>query len=129
MAAVDVQGFIQHLRCKVAGEGERQAQCSGHLRAIKAAAQDIELHMCTRAGCRDYAGLAIIGKIALQFHHVAREGVRVAVQCPADRCGNALVASGGAAQSKVYPARVKRVQCAKLFGNDQWRMVGQHDAA
>ena len=129
VAAVDVQRLIQHLRCKVACEGEGKAQGRRDLCAVEAAAQDSELHIRASARRGDDAGLAIISKIALQFHHIARKSIWVAVERPPDRGCDALVAPRRTAEPQINSAGIQRIQCSKLFSNDQGGMVGQHDAA
>ena len=86
-------------------------------------------HVRARARRRDDAGLAVVGEIALQLHHVLREGVGVAVQRPAHRARDALVRSRRAAEAEVDAAGEQRVERAELLGDHQRRVVGQHDAA
>ena len=107
----------------------RAAQRRGELRAERARSQDPQRHVRARAGGRGNAGAPVVGEIALQLHHVAREGIGVAVQRPPHRLRDALVRSRCAPQPQVDPPRKERIERAELFGDDQRRMVGQHDPA
>ena len=48
---------------------------------------------------------------------------------PAERPSGCRVTPGCAAEAQVDAARKERFERAELFCNDQWRMIGQHDAA
>ena len=113
----------------MAGKGVRQAEHRGQLRAEQAGAKNIERHVraCARRGAD--AGPAVIGKIALQLHHIAREGIGIAVQIATHRGGHALVGARGAAQPQINSAGEQRIERAELFGDHDRRMIGQHDAA
>ena len=111
------------------GEGIGQAEHRGELRAEQRGAENPQVRPGAGAGRGGDSGAAVVGKVALQFHHVVGEGVGIAVERAADRAGDTLVAAGRAAEAEVDAAGEQRVQGAELFGDLQRRMVGQHDAA
>ena len=84
--------------------------------------------MRPRARRRADAGLSVIGEIALQFEHILREGVGIALQRPPERPRDDLVRSRRAAQPQIDPARKQRVERAELLGDHQRRVIGEHDA-
>ena len=63
----------------------------------------------------------------LQFDHIAREVFNIAAQRAAQGMGCHLVSTWRASQAKVNAAGIKAGQSAKLFGDDQGRVIGQHD--
>ncbi len=72
---------------------------------------------------------SVVGEVALELEHVAREGIGVAVEGAADRLRHPLVRSRRPAEPEVDPAGEQRVERAELLGDHQGRMVGQHDPA
>jgi hypothetical protein len=66
---------------------------------------------------------------ALQLHHVAGKVFLGLHAVAAQRTHGGAIGAGGAAQAQVDAARVQLGQRAEGFGDDQGRMVGQHDAA
>ena len=125
--AVDLQRVIQRLRREVAGKGVGQAQHRRDLRAEQAGAEDIELHIGTRTGSGPDPGAPVIGEIALQLDHVAREGIGIAVEIAAQRGGDPLVAARRAAQPQIDSPGEERVERAELLRDHQRGMIGQHD--
>ena len=111
------------------GEGVGQPERGGQLRAERAGAENP--HVDVRAGTRrrDDPGLAVVREIALQFHHVLREGIGVGFQRAAHRAGDALIGAGRAAETEVDAAGEQRVERAELLRDRQRRVVGEHDAA
>ena len=69
-----------------------------------------------------------LAEVVLQLDHVARKVVGVAVEVAPQRERGALVGAGRAAETEVDAPRVQRVEGAELLGDDQRRMVRQHDA-
>ena len=110
-------------------EGVRQAQSRGELPAVGARAEDKERHVEPRPGHRlDLLARLGVFEIMLQFHHVARERVRVG-EVAAHGTGRDPVRARRAAEPEVDAAGIQRRQRAELFGDGQGRVVGQHDAA
>src|SRR3546814_12715017 len=64
-----------HFPCTtlVRSEGVREPEHRRELRAEQARSEDPDRHASARAGHRADTGLAVIGEIALQLHHVAGE--------------------------------------------------------
>ncbi len=114
----------------MAGEGVGQAQMGRQLRTIGRGAQDPDRHGLTLAGIGDDA---LIGRRRSeplhQLHHILREGVDVALKCAPQRPRRGLVRTGRAAEPQIDTAGMQGVQGAELLGDDQGRVVGQHDAA
>jgi hypothetical protein len=79
------------------------------------------------AGGGANAGLAVIGEIALQFDHILREGVAVALQPAAHRAAT-IWSEPGARPSpdRSDPGTERRAY--RTARRHQRRMVGQHDA-
>ncbi len=81
-----------------------------------------------RDGVHQLARLRL-AEVGLQFHDVLREGVGPRRCRPPQRARRHRVGAGRAAEAEVDASRVKRLERAELFGDDQRRMIGQHDAA
>ena len=114
----------------MAGEGVGQPQMGRQLRPIGRGAQNPDRHGLALAGVGDDALIRRRGREPLhQLHHVLREGVDVALQRAAQRPRRRLIRAGRAAQAQVDAARMQGVQRAELLGDDQGRVVRQHDAA
>ena len=129
VAAIDRDRLIHRGGREVRGKGVWQPERGGELRTEQAGAQNPQRHLCACARGRADPRLPVIGEIALQFHHVARERLRIAFQRAAKRARYPLVRSRRASQPQIDPAGIQRVERAELFGDHQRRMVGQHDPA
>ena len=112
------------------GEGIGQPQIGRELRAEGAGTEDPDLDVLPLAG-HGAQRLAFGGgaEVFHQFHDVAREVVHVAGEVPPHRPRRHLVRSRRAAEAEIDPARMQRRERAELLGDDQRRVVGQHDAA
>ncbi len=71
----------------------------------------------------------VASEIAHQLNDVVGELVGVRREVAAHRISRRLVGSGSAAEAQVDAAREERFQGPELLGDDQRRMVGQHDPA
>ncbi len=115
-------------KCEARCEG--QAKHGRELRAKRARAENPERHLQPHAG-HGAEGLVRldVAEERLQFQHVMRKilgrGRKVA---PHRACGE-LVGARRAAQPEIDPPGIKRFQRAELLGDDQRRMVRQHDPA
>src|ERR1700734_3196880 len=68
---------------------------------------------------------ALFAEISLQLDHVTWKGVGGARVAP--HCGHrVLIRSGGPSQAEVDSARVHRLECAKLLGDRERRVIRQH---
>ena len=113
----------------MAGEGVGEPQLSGQLGAEQAGAQKPDRH--AQAGARHGAdGLVLGGRFEPldQFDHVARKLVG-AFEIATQSARGGAVRAGRAAQAQVDPVGEQGLQRAELFGHDQRRVIGQHDAA
>ena len=129
VATIDRQRLVERVGGEMRGEGVGQAKDRGELRAEQAGAEYPHLRRGAGArGCAN-AGAAIVGEIALQLDDVVGELVRVAVQVAAQCLCDTLVRSRRASQPKVDPPGKQRIERPELFGDDQRRMIGQHDPA
>ena len=68
-------------------------------------------------------------EIAHQLDDIVRELVGVRREVAAHRISRCLVGAGRAAEPEVDAAGEERFQRPELLGDDQRRMVGQHDPA
>ena len=111
-------------------ERVRQPKRRGKLRTEEARAQDPDRHIETRTRHRTHRLAGLRGpKIVLELDHVAREVVDVPRQSSPERVGGALVSAGCPPDPEVDPARMERFERPELFGDDEGRVVRQHDTA
>ena len=112
------------------GKRKRQAHHGGQLRPVQAGAQQPQRHPQPgpRHGANALAWLHRF-KVIMQFLHILRKRVGTGMRVAAQRAGGQLVGAGSAAQAQVNASWVQRGQRAKLLGNHQRGMVGQHHAA
>jgi len=64
-----------------------------------------------------------------ELQHVLREGIGVAVERPSQRPRCGVVRAGSASEPEVDSSGKERFEGAELLGDDQRRMIRQHDAA
>src|SRR5690606_12629347 len=77
---------------------------------------------------RPHWGIDIVGrKIAKDVSHFFRKAVHRDHSVGADGAGCFLIGSRCPSQSQINPSREQRPECAKLLGNNEWRMVRQHN--
>ena len=112
------------------GERERQAQRRRELGAEQARPQDPDRNLEAGPGY----GLNALARlrrleIALQLDDVLREAVDVADQGPPQGMGDGQIAARRPAETEIDPAGKQRFQGAELLGDDERRVVRQHDAA
>jgi hypothetical protein len=121
--------LVEQPRRELRREREGQAERAGQLRAKRAGTEqpDSDLRARARHGLDALArrGRREIKKQVLQQLREPIARLRIA----AERAGRGLVRTGGPAEPKVDAAGVKRIQCAELLGDDERRVVRQHDAA
>ncbi len=112
------------------GEGEREAHRPGQLGAEQAGAEDPDLEVGTapRHGPHPLSGLGRT-KVGEELVDVVGEAVRAADQRPAQRIGRRLIGPRRAPEAEIDPPGMKRVERAELFGDDQRRVIGEHDPA
>ena len=121
---------ISLLGREMRGEGEGQARA--RRRAARRRGSSPGSRPARRARARHgahRAGRAAAREIGHQLQHVLREVVDVAGEGAAQRPRGALVGARRAAEAEIDAAGIERLQGAELLGDDQRRVVGQHDAA
>ncbi len=129
--SVGGQGGIERFGAEVVGEGEGQPEHAGQLSAEDGRPQEphfgqIPVAWCgRRVGGRSFKRRQVVD----QFHHVIGEAVRVQIAAAAQRPGGDLIGTGGTPETQIDAARMQRFQRPELLGNDQRRMVGEHDPA
>ena len=106
----------------------RQAELGGKLRAKETRAENPDWHVETGAGnsLNRLSGLKRAEK-RLKFAHVLGKTVR-AGWITAQRPQRALISPGSAAKAEIDAPGVKRFERAKLFSDDDRRMIWQHDS-
>src|SRR5690606_21744022 len=129
VGAVDVDGLHHQLWSEVRRKGVGQAKIRGQLSTKQAGAQDPELRCQAFARYGGDRQTRIFGKIFHEFHDIARERIWVRVEVAAQGARCDLIGARSPAQAQVDAPGVERLKRAELFGNDQRRMVRQHDAA
>ena len=111
------------------GEGVGQPERRGELRAIEAGAEDPQRHLEPRSRHRLHE-LARLQRAEqrLQFEDVVRK-ILGAGGVAAQGAQRLLVGPRRAAEAEIDAAGIERFQRAELFGDDDRRMIGQHDSA
>ena len=125
-----MQRLEQHIRREVRGEGKRQAELCGELRAIQAGAK--QPHRNFLAVARNRAHLRVrVDRVepVHQFRHIAREVIDIATHMTAQRSHSGLIAARRAAKAEIDTSGIQRIERAELLSDHQRRVVGQHDAA
>ncbi len=89
---------------------------------------DLDILAFAGHGAHALAGLGWL-EIVHQLDDVLREAVGAGFEIAAQRPRGQHVGAGRAAEAKVDAAGMERGERAELLGNDQRRVVGQHDAA
>ncbi len=117
------------------GEGEREPEDGGGLGAVVARAEQPDLGFEVLARDRRYApGRVLLAEAALEEpdHLLELTGEVLG----AERVGGApqgggghRVGAGGATDAEIDPPRVERLEHPELLGDDQRRVVGEHDPA
>ena len=112
-------------------EGVGQAEHGGELRAIGRWSRGSTPRRPGPSPGTARTLLARLGRleIAHQFDDVLRETVDAGIEVAAQRPRGHHVGAGRAAEPEIDAAGMKRRQRAELLGDDQRRVVGQHDAA
>ena len=112
------------------GKGEWQPQIGRDLRAIEAGPQDPDRHLQPGAGNRLHR-LVRFGRleVADQLDDILGKLVDAALQVPAHGAGGDLIRPGRPAEAQLDPPRMQRGEGAELLGDQQRRVVRQHDAA
>ena len=129
LGPVDGHRVEQRGRGEVGREGERQAEGCGQSGAEQRRPEDVERHIGTASGNGiDLRDQRFAAQIALQFQDVLREAVRRCV-VPPEGAHRRLIRARRPPQPEIDAARVDRGQRAELFGDGEWRMVGQHHPA
>ena len=126
---VGVERVHQGSRREVRREGVRQSEHRGQLGTVETRPQDPDGDVLTAA--RDGPDVVIrprLMQVALQLDDIAREVVGVAVEVSAKRERGPLVGAGRTAEPEIDASGIQRIQGAELFGDDERRVVRQHDA-
>lgn len=112
------------------GEGIGQAEHGGELRAIEAGAKNPDRHGLALARHGAQALAFLRGQeIAHQLDDILRETVSAGLEVAPQGARGVHVGAGSPAETEIDAARKQGGQRAELLGDDQRRMVGQHDAA
>ena len=130
LRAVDSQRRHQGRRRKMRGKCEGQAQRGRQLRAVGARSEQPDRNI--RSGPRHRPhGLVRMHRPQqrLQLQNIAGKVLGGARNIPPQRLRRALIGAGRTAKTEIDAVAVKRLQRAELLGDDQWRVIGQHDAA
>jgi hypothetical protein len=127
--AVNLQREHKRVGSEVGSKGVGQAELSRKLRAKEAGAENPNWHVETRAwNCLDrLSGLQRTEK-RLKFTHVIGEAIG-AGGIAAKSAQGSLISAGSAAKPEIDTPGIERFQRAKLFRDDDGRMIGQHDSA
>ena len=127
LATVDLQRLQQHGWRKMGGKTERQAHRRSQLGTVEAGAQQPDWQMQPLPGyCLHRANL--VAKVTHQLADIGRELIHLTAALASEGPHGALIGAGGPAKAEIDAVGIERSQGAKLFGNDQRRVVRQHDA-
>ena len=130
LLAIDLDRLHQRRGRKVRGEGVGEPERGRELRAEEAGAKNPDRHVEAGARHRAHAPARRCRlEIALQLHHVAGKVVDVAGERAPERVRSHLVRSRRTPDAEVDPPWIERFEGAELLGDDQRRMVRQHDTA
>ena len=128
-AAIDVQRRQSVLRGEMSGESEGEPKMPGELRAEAARSEkpDGDVQSCSGEGANVLVGFGF-GEQFAQFGKKLRKIVATAeFSAQSAHCWE--IGSGSASQAKIDAAGIQAFQRAELFGDDEWSMVREHDAA
>ena len=125
------QRRVEQLGCEVVGERVRQSQEPRQLGAEERRTEEPHLGEVTPAGIRRWvARRAVAGQeVVDELHDVVGKRVRLRVRRAPKGPDRHGVGPGRTPEPEVDPPRVQRLQGAELLGDDEGRVVGQHDAA
>jgi len=128
--AVQFQCFVELCWCEVRGESEGESEHGCELCAEGAGAQKPYGHAAALTGDGPYFGGRIFGaEIVQQLDDVVGELVDVAIEVTSKGLGGDLVGTGSTAESEVDAAGIQCFEGAELFGDNEWSVIGEHDAA
>ena len=119
----------QIVRSEMRRERERQSHHRGELRAEQARSEQPDRHV--EPGARHSAHALAghrFGEVTQQLGDVVGEGVGAADEIATQRAGSGLVGARRAAETEIDPAGIERGERAELLGDDERRVVRQHDA-
>ena len=122
---------VEHIGGREVGsESEWKAEMRSKLRAVQAGAKHPDGNLQARAG-KGSDGLAGSGRfeIVLELEDVFCEAIGAGGEIAAKCAGGELVGARSAAEAEIDSAGKKRGERAELFGDDQRRMIGEHNAA
>ncbi len=120
---------FQRLGSEMGGEGVRQSEHGGELRAEQRRTEHVQRDIGPAAGCRlDARNPRRAGQVALEFEHILRKVVGGQYVAP-QGAGGGLVTPGRSTKTKIDPTGMKTGERAELLHDHQRRMVRQHDAA
>ncbi|SOC36994.1 hypothetical protein SAMN05892877_103336 [Rhizobium subbaraonis] len=128
--AVDLQCRQQHVGREMGGEGKGQAEHAGEMGGIMAGTEQPEGNIAVGARYGDdlLAGLDRTQQCH-QIDHVLGKVVGRGLEIAAQGARGVHVGARRAAEPEVDAPGEERLEGAELFGDDQRRVVGQHDAA
>ena len=129
MCAVGLNRLVKERGREMVGEGERQAEHAGQLGAEGRRAEQPHLGQVPAAGNRRRVrGALARQKVANELDDVVGKVGRVEVRA-APKCARGdVISAGRATEAEIDAARMKRFEGGELFGNDERRVVGEHDA-
>ncbi len=111
-------------------ESKRQPEHGRELRAEQTRAQQPDRHIQTSAGHRPNALPRRSGlEVALQLLNVLRELLGTGRDIASQGARSQHVGPGRSAEAEIDAPRIQRRQRTELFGDDQRRVIRQHDAA
>ncbi|MNO81095.1 hypothetical protein D3C76_723210 [compost metagenome] len=129
MVAVDADRLMHVARSEVRGEGIGHAAHAGQLGAEQAGTEQPDRHVGAIAGHGDdFLLRSPRPQVAHQLFDIVRKIVSTAGAFTTQGTSGHLVRTRRTPQAQVDTTGIEAFQGAKLLGNHQRRMVGQHDA-
>ncbi len=115
---------------EVGCESKGQSEHGGELCAEGAGAEEPHGNAASLARDGFHFGGRIFGaEIVDELDDVVGKLVDVAIEVASECLGCDLVGAGSATESEVDAAGIQCFEGAELFGDNEWRVIGEHDAA
>jgi len=129
LLSVERHRVVEELRREVRGEAVRESEHRRELRTEQRRPEDVERYVRATPGCRVDAGEPrLVVEVALELEDVARERLR-RIRTASHRAHRRLVATRRAPEPQVDATGVQRGERAELLGDDERRVVREHDPA